>query len=359
MKKIKIVTIDDSTFIRKALRRIIESDPDLELVGEASNGEQGLKIVKETRPDVVTLDYKMPGMDGLKVLEEILKFRKIPVIMISSFTREGGEITLKALERGAVDFIDKTSVESPIEFVRLAGEIKSKIKAAASAKVRSLVSEEREKRKVIKKEAPSVDESHYKFEKIIIIGASTGGPQALQYLIPSLPFGYPYPIVIIQHIPRYFSRSLAERLNSFSKLHVVETSDGMVLLKGRVYVAQSGVHLLFGRKDSRYYIIHSQYPEDTFHKPSIDVTFRSAVKIFGKKSVGILLTGMGKDGAEGLREIREAGGITVAESSETAIIYGMPKVAVEIDAAEKVLPLYEIKEFLLHLPDEHKRTSDQ
>ena len=352
MKKIRVVTIDDSAFIRKALRRILSSDPAIEVVGEAGDGKRGIELIKELKPDVVTLDYKMPGMDGLETLKEILKIRKIPVIMISSFTREGGEITLKALEAGAVDFIDKTSVQSPIEFVKLAQEITDKIKAATRANLQQLVARRIEKEKQEKLPKAPLEEELYSFQKIIIIGASTGGPQALQYLIPSLPFGYPFPVVVVQHIPRLFSRSLAERLDSFSKVHVVETEDGMKIARGKVYIAKAGVHLYFTRKEGLYILTHSSIPENSLHKPSIDITMTSAAKVFGKNAVGILLTGMGKDGAAGLLEIKKHKGMTVAESKETAIIYGMPKAAVEIGAVQKTLPLPLIKDFLLKLADE-------
>ncbi len=353
MKKIKVVTIDDSAFIRKALRRILSSDPDIEVVGEANNGRMGIELVKKLKPDVVTLDYKMPEMDGLEALKEILKIRKIPVIMISSFTREGGEITLKALEAGAVDFIDKTSVQSPIEFVKLAQEITDKIKAATRANLRQLVERKLEDDKDFKKtEKPQESEELYSFDRIIIIGASTGGPQALQYLIPALPFGYPYPIIVIQHIPKLFSRSLAERLDSFSKVHVVETDDGMKIARGKVYIAKAGEHLYFLKNDDYYSLVHSSIPRESLHKPSVDVTMAAAAKMFGEKAVGIILTGMGRDGARGLLEIKKHNGITVAESRETAIIYGMPKAAVETGAVQKSLPLPLIKDFLLKLADE-------
>ena len=351
-KKIRVTIIDDSTFIRKALKRVISSDPQLEIVGEASNGEKALEIIRETSPDVVTLDFNMPGMNGLEVLERILEIKKIPVIMISAFTKRGGEITLKALERGAVDFVDKTSVQSPIEFVKLAGEIVNKIKAAANAKIPTVVSPLKKEKISQSKKYKPVDPSLLKFERIVLIGTSTGGPQALHYLIPSLPYDYPYPVVVIQHIPKFFSKSLAERLDSFSKVHVIETDDGLKIARGKVYIAKAGVHLYFKKKEKIYFIVHSGSPEDELHKPSINIAFSSAARIFKEECVGILLTGMGKDGAKGLLEIKKKGGITLAESYETAIIYGMPKAAKELGAAREVLTLPQIKEFLLTLPDE-------
>jgi two-component system chemotaxis response regulator CheB len=344
MKKVRVLIVDDSAFMRKAIRRMLSGAHDIEVVDTAADGREALAKVGELRPDIITLDVKMAGMDGITALERIMREYSTPVIMLSSLTQEGAEVTLKALELGAVDFIDKTRAESPMDIALLANELIAKVRAVAGVdieKIRANLSEA-VMATPVQPRPPSPGDRVPGSGRIdvVALGTSTGGPPALHVLIPKLPRNFPSGMIVVQHMPMGFTRPLAERLNTQSQLNVVEAAEGDEVLPGKVLIAPAGHHVKLRRLNGRYVIHLDTEPPDSPHKPSVDVMMASVAKACGRKSLGVLLTGMGNDGAKGMRAIREAGGRTLAESEETCIIYGMPKSAVDEGVVDKVVPLH-------------------
>lgn len=345
MKKIRVLIVDDSAFMRKAIKRMLSLASDIEVVDTASDGNEALVKTAELRPDIITLDIKMAGMDGITALERIMREHATPVIMLSSLTHEGAEVTLKALELGAVDFIDKARAESTMDISLLANELIAKVRTVAGVdigKMRSNLSEAGVTPHEQLRPPRSRDERIIASKRvdIVAIGTSTGGPPALNILIPKLPRNFPSGVIVVQHMPVGFTRTLAERLNAQSQLTVVEAAEGDEVLPGRALVAPAGMHLKVRRANSRYVAHLDREPSGSAHKPSVDVMMESVAKACRGKSLGVLLTGMGSDGAKGMRAIKESGGITFAESEETCIVYGMPKSAVEEGVVDKVVPLY-------------------
>ncbi|HEY6009904.1 MAG TPA: chemotaxis response regulator protein-glutamate methylesterase [Nitrospirota bacterium] len=344
MKKVKVLVVDDSAFMRKAIKRMLAGANDIEVVGTAADGREALARVAELRPDLVTLDVKMAGMNGITALELIMREHATPVIMLSSLTQEGAEVTLKALELGAVDFIDKTRAESPMDITLLANELIAKVRAVAGVdinKVRTSLTKAVEVKPEPRPQAsPGEGASASARIDVVALGTSTGGPPALHVLIPKLPRNFPAGMIVVQHMPVGFTRTLAERLNAQSELDVVEAAEGDEVRPGRVLIAPAGHHVNIRRSNGRYLIHLSTEPAGSPHKPSVDVMMESVAKACGKKSLGVLLTGMGNDGVRGMRAIKEAGGRTLAESEETCIIYGMPKSAVDDGVVDKVVPLH-------------------
>lgn len=348
MKKIRVLIVDDSAFVRKALRRMLSTEQDIEVVDAAADGREAMEKVCRLKPDIVTLDVRMAGMDGLTALERIMRDCPTPVLMLSSLTQEGADITLKALDLGAVDFIDKTRAESSMDITLLANELVSKVRTIAGVdmgKMRPLAVEPAPPPPVqepaVIPEAPPRPATPGKFD-IIAIGTSTGGPTALQQTIPRLPRHFPAAVIVVQHMPPGFTRTLAERLNALSFLPVTEAKEGDRIEPGRVLVAPAGVHLKLLKKNGHFAVHLDGEPSDLFHKPSVDVMMESVARAFGRRSLGVLLTGMGSDGARGMKAIKDAGGRTLAESEETCIVYGMPKSAVEGGAVDRIVPLNEM-----------------
>lgn len=345
---IRVLVIEDSAFMRKALKRMLGADPDIEIVGLAEDGAAGVRMAAELQPDVITLDVKMPVMDGLEALQRILADRPVPVLMLSSFTAEGAEITLRALELGAVDFIDKSSVHSSMDIVQLAPVLVAKIKDLAG------ITSEKIEKAAAPASTASVNRPHAAvlpagaFE-IIAIGASTGGPSALQALLLNLPADYPYPVVVVQHMPLGFTGPLAQRLDSLCRVVVAEAQAEVQAMPGHVYIAPAGQHLLVRKRDSRLMLRTSTEPANLLHKPSADVLFASVAKACGSRAIGILLTGMGRDGAKGLLAMREQGALTIAQDESTSVVWGMPRAAVDLGAAKEVLSLAAIRDRLLAL----------
>ena len=337
--------------MRKAIRRMLSGAHDIEVVDTAADGREALAKVGELRPDIITLDVKMAGMDGITALERIMREYSTPVIMLSSLTQEGAEVTLKALELGAVDFIDKTRAESPMDITLLANELVAKVRAVAGVdieKIRANLSEA----VAATPEQPRPTSPGDRVPgsariDVVALGTSTGGPPALHVLIPKLPHNFPSGMIVVQHMPVGFTRTLAERLNTQSQLNVVEAAEGDEVRPGKVLIAPAGRHVKLRRSNGRYVIHLDAEPSDSPHKPSVDVMMASVAKACGRKSLGVLLTGMGNDGAKGMRAIREAGGRTFAESEETCIIYGMPKSAVDEGVVDKVVPLHRMASEIL------------
>lgn len=340
---IRVLVVDDSAFVRQALVRMLASAPDIEVVGTAVDGKDGLEKAQALRPDVVTLDIKMPRMGGLEALRRIMTECPVPVLLLSSLTSEGGEITLRGLELGALDFVDKSSVHGQMNLLELAEELKGKVRALARVprdRVHPLDARLAEGR------AP-LSAPHARGAEVVVIGTSTGGPPALQAIIPKLPAGLSSSILVVQHMPVGFTRSLADRLASRSALPVREAQDGDSVAPGVVLIAPAGRHMKVQRRGSAARVWLDDEPRSALHRPSVDVLMASVAKAYGARSLGVVLTGMGSDGVEGLRAIRQTGGRTFAESEESCVIYGMPKAAVEAGVVERSVPLSRMADEIL------------
>jgi two-component system, chemotaxis family, protein-glutamate methylesterase/glutaminase len=337
----RIFMVDDSAFIRKALARVLQAEPSLQLVGEAASGEEAMAKIPEANPDLVTLDVEMPGMDGQQVLRALLRWKPtLKVVMLSAYTREGAEATIEALAAGAVDFIDKTSF-NVMDFDTLRREVIEKLKILGLGDSNSVAP---------KGVGPAGNGAAKLIAaarcELCVIGASTGGPIALHQILERIPAGFPMPIAIVQHMPAGFTGPFAERLSRLSRLQVSEAVEGDRLRSGRVLVAPAGRHL---RITSRLTVALEPEPADAKHIPSVDVTMTSADRARPGRVLGILLTGMGQDGAEGMATIRASGGFTIGESEATCVVYGMPRAAEMRGAVECMLPLPEIVSFLERL----------
>ena len=341
---IKVLVVDDSALIRALLKEIIQADPELELVGQAPDAYVARDLIKQLNPDVLTLDVEMPRMDGLTFLEKLMRGRPMPVVMISSLTEQGSEATFRAMELGAVDFVAKPKLGIREGMQAYAEEICYKIKAASLARLIP-----RSAKPVMPvDDAPrsGVPRPIIGTEKLIAIGASTGGTEAIKDVLLGLPADSPG-IVITQHMPPGFTRSFAERLNRMTRLNVVEAKGGERILPGHAFLAPGDKHLLVERSGANYVTRLSDAEPVRRHKPAVDPMFHSVAQCAGRNVIACLLTGMGKDGAQGMLEIRQAGGYTVAQNEATCVVYGMPREAVAIGGTEDILPLGEIAEALL------------
>ncbi|PCI62253.1 MAG: chemotaxis response regulator protein-glutamate methylesterase [Kordiimonadales bacterium] len=329
-KKIKVLIVDDSALIRQILTAVFDSDPEMELVGTAEDPLVARKMIKKLNPDVITLDIEMPKMDGLSFLEKLMQLRPMPVVMISSLTQRGTAQTLRALELGVCDIIGKPTVDLENNFDAMKSEILTKVKAAAGACVRPpefLI------RKAAGRPKPKPEAN------LIVIGASTGGVVALKEIIPLLPLGVP-PIVIVQHMPMAYTAGLADRLDLVSRVSVRESSHGAVLEKNTAYIAHGGHHLRIGRKGNKSMILlHGDEEPMSGHKPSVDALFMSVAELGVTNVISIMLTGMGRDGADGMLALRQAGAFTLGQSEGSCVVYGMPRVAQQIGAVEIEMPL--------------------
>jgi len=342
-QKIKVLIVDDSAFMRKSLSIMLESDPNIEVCGTARNGQEGYELAKELHPDLITLDVEMPIMDGLSALKLIMKDAPTSVIMVSSITTEGAESTLKAFEYGAVDFISK---EQSFVSVNI-----TKIKDELIRKVKSIVYHKRTTSLATSKSAGSQSEiptnvSKGNLPKIgytaIAIGVSTGGPISLQKVVPLLSENLNVPIFIVQHMPPKFTKSLADRLNGMSKLEVKEAEHGDIVQKNTVYIAPGGQHINFTKIGLNVKIVLTEKPEDSLHRPSVDVMLHSAISVYGNKLLGVIMTGMGKDGLLGVTELNKIGGKCLAQNEHSCVVYGMPKAVVDAGFADSIVPLGQI-----------------
>lgn len=343
---IRIVIADDSAFMRKLLSDLFAKEPDFEVLGTARNGKEAIEKIKLLKPDLVTMDVNMPVMDGLSALEVLMRECQVPVIMISSLTKAGEDATIKALSLGAVDFIEKVS--GPISSVAtIESKILEKCRAAVHANVQKANSISFDTKPLgnamIKK--VNID---YNNEKIIAIGTSTGGPRALQQIIGKLPRNLPCGVVIVQHMPAGFTKSLAERLNALSEVTVKEAENNDIISAGKVFIAPGNYHMTVESQGNLRVIRLNQNPPLASHRPAVDVLFESVAK-FGDKVVAVILTGMGCDGAKGMKYIKENGGFSIAEDQRTAVVYGMPKAVVEAGLANKVMPLEAIADELVQI----------
>jgi len=340
---IRVLVVDDSAFVRQALSRMLGAAPDIEVVGTAVDGKDGWEKALDLRPDVVTLDVKMPRMDGLEALRRIMADCPTAVLLLSSQTKEGAEVTLRGLELGAMDFVDKSRVQGHMNLLSLSEELQAKVRALASVP-RARLQAVTAVRETGLKTLPA---HHAARAQIVVIGTSTGGPPALQAIIPRLPEALPCAVLVVQHMPVGFTRSLAERLDGRSVVPVREAADGDLVVRGSVLVAPAGRHMKVRRRGQDTRVWLDDEPRSALHRPSVDVLMASVAKAYGEHAMGIVLTGMGSDGVEGLRAIRDAGGMTLAESEETCVIYGMPKAAVEAGVVDRSVPLTRVADEIL------------
>lgn len=330
-RPIRALVIDDSAFMRKALTLMLQSDPGIQVVGTARDGEEGIAKLAALNPDLVTLDIEMPRMAGLTALEWIMKERPMPVLMVSSQTREGAEITLRALELGAADFIAKAPAGG-LDILQIQDELVRKARAVASHW------RKRGAAALPSAPLPSVGRRSRRMD-VVAVGSSTGGPQALQTLCSSLPRDFPCGIVVVQHMPPAFTGPLAQRLNGLSSLKVMEAAHGDAVEAGTVLVAPGGSHLVLKRRGIEVKVELSDEPHDLPHRPSVDVMLTSVAQVFGERSLGVILTGMGNDGLVGCRAVKSAGGRVLAQDEESSVVYGMPRAVVEASLADQVVPL--------------------
>ncbi|MGD2066664.1 MAG: chemotaxis response regulator protein-glutamate methylesterase [Candidatus Bathyarchaeota archaeon] len=331
---LRVLVVDDSAFMRKIVTKMIDSDPQLTVVGTAFDGLNALKKIPQLNPDVITMDVNMPRMDGLKTLKEIMKQNPIPVIMLSATTQEGAEITFRALKLGAVDYVQKPSGQISLDIETVRNELVDKIKTAAHA---NLVSHER-----AASYSPVTTKQAFT-NKIITIGASTGGPPAVEEILRQLPKNTP-PILIVQHMPIGFTQLFAKRLNKLCSFEVKEAENGDTIKQGLALIAPGGYHMTV-TGDGRVQL--NEGPAEHGVRPAVDPMMRTTAEVYESETIGVVLTGMGRDGASGMRRIKENGGKTIAQDKATSTVFGMPKIAIEEGNVDKILPLSKIPEQLM------------
>lgn len=353
---IRLLIVDDSALVRKLLSEMLGKDRGIEVVGAAADPFAARERIKQLNPDVITLDVEMPRMDGITFLENLMRLRPMPVVMVSSLTQRGADVTLRALELGAIDFVAKPKVDVAGSLAEYADELIAKVKMAAGARVNPRGSAPRPAPQQIdpRRNADAILPAATgrrvlrTTDRIVAIGASTGGTEAIRELLAGLPADAPA-IVISQHIPAAFSRPFAERLHRCSAMSVCEAQDGQYILPGHAYIAPGDRHLLVERDGARYRCRLSDGPHVNRHRPSVDVMFRSVAQNVGLNAIGVILTGMGDDGARGMKEMLDAGAHTVAQDEASSVVWGMPGAAVKLGAAEQVMPLHRIPGELLEL----------
>jgi two-component system chemotaxis response regulator CheB len=336
---VRVLIVDDSAVMRQLLATLLEADPEIQVVGTAADPHIARERIKALNPDVITLDIEMPHMDGLTFLRKIMALRPTPVVMISTLTQRGADTTLEALEVGAVDFIAKPTEGLAEAMFELATEIQAKVKAAAGSRVGA-------RRAVTAPSVPRPQRPARLGDKIVFVGASTGGVEALKALLLGLPADCP-PVLITQHMPPRFTTGFAQRLDRECPMRVSEAIHDEAIEAGHVYIAPGSHHLEIARQGSRNVCRLSDGPTVSGHRPSVDVLFRSAARVTGKKAVGAILTGMGKDGAEGMLELRRAGAITLGQDEGSSLIYGMPRAAFERGAVMEQHPLDHMADAIL------------
>lgn len=338
---IRVLIVDDSSVVRNILSRELSRDPDIEVVGTATDPYVARDKIVELKPDVITLDIEMPRMDGLTFLKKLMRYQPMPVVVVSSLTQAGGVLAMDALASGAIEVMCKPG--SAYTVGDMAVELIHKVKAAARARV------------VARAPAPAPTATLQALacttNKLIAIGTSTGGTEALRSVIPRLAINAPG-VLIVQHMPEHFTKTFAESLNRESVVAVSEAVDGDSVLPGKVLIAPGNKHMLLRRSGARYLVQVKDGPRVNRHRPSVEVLFKSVARYAGANAVGAIMTGMGDDGAQGLLEMKNAGARTLAQSEETCIVFGMPKVAIEIGAADEIVDLQNIAERLMHLAED-------
>jgi len=358
MPQTKILVVDDSALMRKLLTNLLEADPELRVIDTARDGQEALEKALALRPDVITLDIEMPGMSGLTMLTELMARFPIPTVVVSG--REDPDLVMESLQLGALDFVVKPSGTISVDLYKIQDELIAKVKLARRVSVRDVLKQIEplpgERRAV----SPGTKPLRLRNQRVVVIGASTGGPQALDYLLSHLPARLGAPILVIQHMPAGFTNSFARRLSQRCQLIVKEAEDGDLVKDDHVYIAPGGYHMIIAQSDSEVRIRLDSLPP-TGLRPSANVLIRTVVQVYGPNVIGVILTGMGSDGAEGLELIKQHGGTTIAQDETTSVVYGMPRAAIERGVVDQVLPLWEIPaalERLLRLPSVPWPSSD-
>lgn len=346
---IKVLVVDDSAFMRKVITEILEQQPDIKVVATARNGQDALTKLQKLEIDVVTLDLEMPVLDGLSTLKEIMNTNPLPVILLSSMTQRGSETTMKALSSGAVDFVPKPSGTISLDIHKVSDELITKVRSVAGVKVKKPKTSEQKHLKFTAKTSPPIpasDLSGQVCQNLVIIGSSTGGPRALEEIFTALPDNINAGIVVVQHMPKGFTHSFAERLNSISKVRVKEAAEGDYIKNGHALIAPGDYHLTI---DSQKQIKLNQSAPVQYLRPAVDVTMLGLPNVFNSNIIGVILTGMGRDGAEGMANIKQLGGYTIAQDRATSTIYSMPKAVIDSGNADYVLPIDNIADCILKL----------
>ena len=359
-KKIRVLVVDDSALVRRLLSEMLNKASDIEVVGVAADPYGAREKIKQLNPDVVTLDVEMPRMDGITFLENLMRLRPTPVVMVSSLTQQGADVTLRALELGAIDFVAKPRVDISGTLTNYADELIEKVRTAATARVSAHNSVRGNVDPRLSADAvlPAARTRLVlrTTDRVIAIGASTGGTEAIREVLCALPADAPA-VVVTQHIPAAFSRAFAERMDRVSAMSVCEAQDGQYIIPGHAYIAPGDQHMLIERDGARYRCRLNSGPPVNRHRPSVDVMFRSVAQNLGPNAVGVILTGMGDDGARGLGEMREAGAHTVAQDEASSVVWGMPGAAVKLGSAESILPLHQIARYVLEATSANDKVS--
>ena len=349
MPRIKVLVVDDSAFMRKIISNILAGSPDIEVMDTARNGQEAIEKVTHLRPDVVTMDIEMPVLDGLQALGYIMSECPTRVIMLTGAESEHGDLTMTAFQYGAVDFIQKPSGNISLDMEKIRDDLIKKVLAAARVEVHKLGFIEE---KVIKKKKV-VSPVRIRVKKIIVIGSSTGGPRALQQVIPLLPSNLQVPVLVVQHMPAGFTKSLAERLDSQSMLRVREAAEGDIIQTGTVLIAPGDFHMVVKQQkidgEIREVIGLTKGDKVQGVRPSVDVLLESVARIYKENSIGVILTGMGSDGSDGIKKLKKAGGKVIAEDESTCVVYGMPRSVIEQKLADYILPIHKIAESIEQL----------
>ncbi len=342
MKTIKVLIVDDSAVVRQTLNDILSSDPHINVIGTAADPYAAARKISEEVPDVITLDVEMPRMDGITFLQKIMSQHPIPVVICSTLTGEGSATALKALEYGAVEIITKPKLGTKQFFEESKIKICDSVKAAASSNLRKISATTMEIQPKLtadviipKATGKSMVQTT---EKVVVVGASTGGTEALRVFLESFPVDSPG-IVIVQHMPETFTTAFSKRLDGICKISVKEAEDGDSVIRGRALIAPGNKHMLLKRSGARYYVEIKEGPLVSRHRPSVDVLFRSAARYAGKNTVGVIMTGMGDDGAKGMKEMKEAGAYNIAQDEKSCVVFGMPNEAIKLGGVDKVLSL--------------------
>lgn len=345
---VKVLVADDSAFMRTALTRMIESEPAFRVVGSAQTGSEALEKIPVLKPDVVTLDVEMPGLNGIETLKRIMQEFPLPVIMVSSLTQEGAETTLDALDLGAFDYLPKQRSFVSLDIVKIRDDLVAKIRAASESKIRLRKPVAKVFQQDRRPGPVTTHTVHHAVPGIVALGTSTGGPKALQEILPLLPGDLPIGILVVQHMPKGFTGPFARRLDNLCKVSVREAKMGEPIEPGTVYIAPAGQHMTVSRRSASKYGIHlSDAPLNKLHVPSVDVMMLSVAEAYRSLAMGVIMTGMGADGAQGMDAIRKAGGLTVGQDEASCTVYGMPRSCAEMGVLQTVVSLSQIPDQIL------------